>query len=245
MTDGKTIRVRSSDSPVGRPRGPLRRSIELLLYPAFQLLLLIPALRRWRRAAWWNRVRLAGGMAGLALTAAGGFSRWALPGGLLLILALSLGPAPDPDRWRKLAERLGAQHTLNGGIYAGGSLALRPGTPLRFFLSSTAIIVSPCERPDRPVARYPLSALDRLDLAGEAYRPRYVSFAKEPPRRELNPDRNAVCRLRLGLGADTLELDYHGVFARHLAETAAHTLHDLRRLSVAESAPAARLPVMG
>jgi hypothetical protein len=216
----------------------------VLLYPVFQVLLLIPAVRRWRRARWWNRVRLLGGFAGLALLASGG-NRLVVPGVLLMLLAWWLAPVPDPDRLRQIAAQLGAPHTLQGGAYAAGSLGLRPGVPLLLFVSGREVLVVRAARPEQVLARYAVADLDAITVEGETYQPRYVSFAKEPPRLDENADHHAVRRLALRFGPASLELEYRGVFAAHLAEVAAHTLHDLRRLDRAAARGSESLPVIG
>jgi hypothetical protein len=143
---------------------------------------------------------------------------------------LRRGLLVDPDAPRKRAARLGAQHALNGGIYTGGSLDLAPGIPVSLFIASgELLVVSDAERIQ---ARLPLAAMEQIRLDGESYRPRYVSFAKDPPRREQSVDRGAISRLAVSFAAGSaLELEYRGAFARHLAEAAAHTLHDFGKLS--------------
>ena len=239
MTDPPRLRVRTSDAAVGRPRGPLRRLVELLLYPVFHALLLIPALRRWRRAPWWNRVRAAVAVAGGASVLWGG--RAVVPGAVVVLLALWLAPVPDPDRVRRIAAQLGAAHTLNGGGYVAGSLPVRAGAPLLLFLSPGEVLVTAADQPARVLGRYRVADLAEIAVDGRTYVPRYVSFAKQPPRRDPAADPQAVCRLTLGFGSDVLEVQYQGVFSTHLAEVAARTLHDLRRLAV-EGQP---LPVLG
>jgi hypothetical protein len=246
VTGQKEVRVRSNDAPIGRPRGALRRLLELLLYPVFQTLLLIPALRRWRRAAWWRWVRIALAIGGLALLAVGGtWTVLAAPGGVLLAAAVLLGPVPDPDRLRKIADALGSPHTLDGGSYAGGPLSLPLGAPVRLFLSGREVLAVHGERPEKVLWRRGLAGIEAIELDGRVYQPRYVSFAKEPPRREEYPDPHAVSRLSVRFASEVLQLDYRGVFAAHLAEIAARTLHDLRRLAVEDPRPAERLPVIG
>ena len=212
----------------------------MLLYPVFQVLLLIPAVRRWRRARWWNRVRLLAGFAGLALVASGS-SRLVVPGVVLMLLAWWLAPVPDPDRLRQIAAQLGAPHTLQGGAYAAGSLGLKPGVRLLLFVSDREVLVVRAGRAEQVLARYPVADLDTITVEGQTYQPRYVSFAKEPPRLDEHAHHGAIRRLALRFGPASVELEYRGVFAAHLAEVAAHTLHDLRRLAQA----AANLPVIG
>ena len=90
-------------------------------------------------------------------------------------------------------------------------------------------LVVPEDRPDHVMARYALASLVSIRLDGADYQPRYVSFAKEPPRREQDADRQAVTRLTLDLDGSTLEVVFRGVFGHHLGEVAAHTLHQLRQ----------------
>jgi len=139
-------------------------------------------------------------------------------------LARLLGPAPDPDGLRKLAASLGAEHVVNGGRLAGSA------SPLLLFLSAGEMLLAAAHQPERILERYSLARLEEIRVDGEPYQPRYVSFAKVPPRRETEVDRAAVSRLALVFASRRLDLEYDGPFARHLAEAAAHTLHDLRKL---------------
>jgi len=205
----------------------MRRLLSLLLYPVFGLWLLIPAIRRWRRSQRWWLVRLAGAILGLALLTGSPMLRVA--GASLLVLAVLLPPLPDPDRVRRIAESLGVPHSLNGGFFQSGGLRVPPGVPLLFLLSPDQLLVVPEKRPDQVLVRYALVSLTRIRLDGEDFQPRYVSFAKEPPRREKDPDREAVTRLTLDLDGSILEVVFRGVFGHHLGEVAAHTLHQLRQ----------------
>lgn len=205
----------------------MRRLLSLLLYPVFGLWLLIPAIGRWRRSPRWWMARLAGALLGLALLAGSPMLRVA--GASLLVLAALLAPVPDPDRVLRIAESLGAPHSLNGGFFQSGGLPIRPGVPLLFLLSPDRLLVVPENSPDQVLARYSLASLTRIRLDGEDFQPRYVSFAKEPPRREASPDRQAITRLTLDLDGSTLEVVFRSVFGHHLGEVAAHTLYDLRR----------------
>ena len=205
----------------------MKRLLSLLLYPVFGLWLLIPRIRAWRRSPRWWMVRLAAAVLGLVLLAGSPLLRAA--GASLLVLAVLLAPVPDPDRVRRIAESLGAPHSLNGGFFQSGGLPLPPGVPLLFLLSPDQFLVVPENSPDQVLARYSLASLARIRLDGEDFQPRYVSFAKEPPRREVSPDRQALTRLTLDLDGSTLEVVFRGVFGHHLGEVAAHTLYDLRR----------------
>lgn len=123
-------------------------------------------------------------------------------------------------------------HTVNGGFYSAGALSLAPGTPLLLFADAREMLVAPALRPEEICARYRLASLERILVDGEAFQPRYVSLAKEPPRREEAVDRDAVSRLLLRFDGDELALDFRGAFGRHLAEVAARTLYDLRQLAL-------------
>lgn len=205
----------------------MRRLITLLLYPLFSLWLLIPILRRWRRSRRWWMVRLAGAILGLVLLAGSPMLRVA--GASLLVLAALLSPVPDPDRVRRIAEGLGVPHSLNAGFFQSGGLPIPPGVPLLFLLSPDQLLIVPEDRPDHVLARYALASVACIRLDGGDYQPHYVSFAKEPPRREVDPDRDAITRLTLDLDGSTLEVVFRGVFGHHLGEVAAHTLHQLRQ----------------
>jgi hypothetical protein len=211
------------------------RLLKLLLYPVFALWLVIPWIRRCRRHPRWWMVRLAAAALGLVLLA--GDTVLQVAGASILVLAALLAPVPDPDRVRRIAETLGARHTLNAGFFRSGPLPIPPGTPLLFLLSHEQLLIVPADRPDHVLARHRLSGLIYIRLDGEDYRPRYISFAKEPPRLDPNPDHNACSCLTLALDGSTLELDFQGVFAAHLAEVAAHTLYDLRAAPLASIKP--------
>lgn len=213
----------------------IRRRFSLFLYPVFYLWLLIPWLRRHRRRPYWWVVRLVVALLGLVLLTGRPVVR--LTGVAALVLAALLAPVPDPDRIRRIAEALGAPHSLNGGSYQSGPLPIPPGTPLLFFLSPDQLLIVRADRPEQVLARYSLGSLQRLRLDDADYQPRYISFAKEPPRRESDADHEALTRLTLDLNGSTLEVSYQGVFGHHLGEVAAHTLHDLRR-------PKASFPVL-
>ena len=215
-----------------------RRLVSFLLYPVFALWLVIPWIRRHRRHPRWWVVRLALAVVGAAVLFGVPALSLRLAGGALLVLAAWLPPVPDPDRLRQIAEAFGAPHILNGGWYRQGSLPAPPGTPLLLLLSADHLLVVPEDRPEVVLLRHSLDSLAGVRLDGCDYQPRYVSFAKEPPRREPQPVQSSVVHLRIDLGSNSLETEYRGVFARHLAEVAAHTLRDLARRRPA-------LPVIG
>lgn len=236
------LRIKSSDLSRDARPGRLRRAMEAALYPLFSVLLLIPLARRWRRGPRWGAARWTGWIAGGAMLAAGlstGLAPLSAAGVLLLALATLLAPLADPEAGRILAQRLGAQHALPAGFYVDGGLGFPPGEPVQMFLSAREVVLVP-QGPAPVVVRFPLAELAAVRIDGKIYRPRYVSFAKEPPRREQTVDRDAACRLGLDFGARRLELEYRGTFARHVAEAAAHALDELRRLAtdhVAGQAP--------
>ncbi len=102
----------------------------VLLYALFWFLLLVPLVRRWRRREDWNRIRFAICLGALGLLAwnvsaahwwAAGFAAAAF------LCAVTLGPAYDPERERKLQKLHQADYLLNGGAYVAGNL---PDDPL-------------------------------------------------------------------------------------------------------------------
>ncbi len=201
-----------------------RRWMSILLYPVFALWLVIPWIRRQRRRPRWWLVRLV--MLGSGAAFLLGIPVLRPAGALLVALATVLPPLRDPDHVRKTAEALGAPHIVNGGFFRAGALEAPPGAPLLFLLSAGEMLVVPGDQPENVLARHTLDSLTRIRLDGSDYQPHYVSFAKEPPRREPQPVPETVARLHLDLGSTSLETEYRGVFARHLAEVAARTLHD-------------------
>jgi hypothetical protein len=204
----------------------MKRLFTLLLYPLFTLWLLVPWIRRYRRHPRWWIARLAGAVFGLILLAGNPLLRVA--GASLLALAAVLPPVPDPDRVRRIGEALGAPHSLNAGFFRSGPLPVPTGLPLLFLLSSEQLLIVAADRPDHVLARHRLESVRRIRLEGEDYRPRYVSFAKEPPRSDPDPNHQACAYLAVDFEGATLELEFRGVFAAHLAEVAARTLYELR-----------------
>jgi len=217
-------RLRSSEAPIGRSPGWVRRVVAAVLYPFFGLVLVVPAVRNLRRKPGWQTARLAVAAAGFARAAAG---VWV--GVAAGVAALLLPPVEDPDRLRKLAARLGARHLLNGGLFERGDLEAPRGSRLLFFLTPEEILVAAAARPDKVLARGRFDELQAVRLDGMPYAPRYVSFAKEPPRQEQQAVPAAVARLALAWGGRTIEVEYRGVFARHLAEVAAHGVWSMQR----------------
>ena len=249
------MRIRSSEA-AGARAGPRRgRVAGILLSPLFGALLLVPILRRERRKPRWRWVRLAGWLAG-AVSFAAGWGRgnpWAQGAGVALLLgATILRRIEDPERVRKAAEALGARHVVNGGFFVAGGPEpkdrLKQGAPLLFFVSPAELLAASSNAPEKAIWRCPLAGIEAIQVAAEDYQPHYVSFAKAPPVRDDNADRDARCCLTLqvneaGRPGRKLDFEYRGVFARHLAEIAAHTIYSCRAL--ARQKPAERLPVIG
>lgn len=250
------VRIRSSEARDASAASPRRRVAGILLSPLFGALLLVPILRRERRKARWRWVRIAGWLAGVAFLVAGWDHAWAQAAGAALFLAATiLRGIEDPERLRKAAERLGARHVVNGGFFVAGDPelknGLKKGTTLLFFISPAELLAASASAPEQVIWRCPLAGIEAIQVATEDYQPHYVSFAKAPPVRDDNADRDARCCLTLQVSeADgiqarphKLDFEYRGVFARHLAEIAAHTIYSCRAL--ARQKPAERLPVIG
>jgi hypothetical protein len=238
------VRIRNSEPADRGKRSAGRRLAEALLGPVFRLLLLIPLVRLSRRRAWWKWVRGVGFVAGVGLLIAGRAhpAVWA-SGVVLAALAMVLGPLEDPDRMQKLAETLGARHVINGGTLARGNLRLAVGSPLLLLVTPEEVLVVAETKPDQVRARFRLVEIEAILVEGQGYRPHYVSFAKAPPTRDERADRGATCRLEVRFAGEPLEVEYRGVFALHLAEVAAHTLYECKR--VLARSPAAALSVIG
>ena len=231
-----SLRERPSKDPL-RPFG-VPKWIGVLLYALFWFLLLVPLVRRWRRREDWNRVRLTIGLGALGLLAWGvSASYWwvAAVAAAALLSAAALGPAYDPERERKLQRLHQADYLLNGGALVAANLPGDPlprGTGLYLLLRGDELLVVPRERPEGVHSVIPIRQIERILVNGETYRPVYVSEAKDPPVREDSVDQAAISTLELGLeGGNRLRVEYVGAFGKHLAETAAHAVHSVRRLA--------------
>ncbi len=239
------VRIRSSEMGPGARRGFISRLAGTALAPLFAAWLLVPFLRRERRLSRWKWIRMCGLAAGAALLAAGWKLRLLLPAGAALLLLSALwGPLADPDQLRTLAERLGAKHILNGGFFAGGEACLPVGAAVLLFLTAEELVAAAAESPGRKQWRWPLAEVKNIQIDGQDYQPRYVSFAKAPPARDHEADHSAACRLALHLDERNdrrLYFEYRGVFARHLAEVAAHTVYGCRVLAAKAPAPILRV----
>jgi hypothetical protein len=224
-----------------RPFG-LPRWIGLFLYALFWMVLLVPLVRRWRRRASWQRVRLGMALAGLALLAAGlawSYSWLAAAGGVSLLAALFLAPAADPDHERDLQARHQADYFLNGGEFVSGRWpngnSVAGGARLYLLLRGRELLAIPVKSDGGVAASLGVDSIREILVAGESYRPVYVSEAKDPPRREEHVDRSAVTALELVLrDGERLRFKYAGAFSKHLAETAAHGIYSVRRLGSAD-----------
>ena len=230
-----------------RPFG-LPRWIGLLLYALFWVVLLVPLVRRWRRRASWQWVRLGIALGGLALLAAGfawSHSWIAAVGGATLLAALLLDPAADPDHERKLQARHQADYFVNGGEFVSGRWPGGNGIPsgnsvpggarLYLLLRGRELLAVPVKGDGAVAGSLGVDSVREILVAGESYRPVYVSEAKDPPRREEHVDRSATTALELVLGdGEKLRFLYTGAFSKHLAETAAHGIYSVRRLGGAD-----------
>ena len=224
-----------------RPFG-LPRWIGLFLYAFFWAVLLVPLVRRWRRRASWQWVRLGIALGGLALLAAGfaWSSSWiAAAGGATLLAALFLAPAADPDHERELQARHQADYFLNGGEFVSGRWPSNNNVPsgarLYLLLRGRELLAVPVKGGGAVAASLGVDSVREILVAGESYRPVYVSEAKDPPRREEHVDRSATTALELVLrDGEKLRFHYTGAFSKHLAETAAHGIYSVRRLGGAD-----------
>ncbi len=235
-----TLRERPAKDPL-RPFGA-PKWLGALLYSFFWVILLLPRMQRLRRGPHWNRIRVVAGLTGVALIAGAWFSSelWlGVAGGLVVLTALAVTRAPDPDHERKLQARHGADYLLNGGVLASGSLPgslsgsrpLGPRQRLYFLIRGAELLVVPAEGPGDVVSTIDIRQVAEILVAGEPYLPIYVSEAKDPPVRETSVRTGNKAELQLTLERGrTLRFQYHGAFSKHLAETAAHAIYSVRGL---------------
>ncbi len=256
MSDPKTSSPQATDTPP-RPADPSLRErsakdplrpfgapkwLGAVLYSFFWVILLLPRLRRLRRGPRWNRIRVVAGLAGVALIAGAWFGSelWlGVAGGLVVLTALAVNRARDPDHERKLQARHGADYLLNGGVLVGGSLPgsslnlkpLGPKQRLYFLIRGAELLVVPAEGPGDVVSTIDIREVAEILVAGEPYRPIYVSEAKDPPVRETSVMTGNKTELQLTLErGQTMCFQYQGAFSKHLAETAAHAIYSVRGL---------------
>ena len=181
---------------------------------------------------------MVAGLAGGALIAGAWFvaGLWlGVAGGLVVLTALAVTRARDPDHERKLQARHGADYLLNGGVLASGSLpGLRPlglKQRLYFLIRGAELLVVPAEGPGDVVSTIDIRQVAEILVAGEPYRPIYVSEAKDPPVRETSVMTGNKTELQLTLErGQTMCFQYQGAFSKHLAETAAHAIYSVRGL---------------
>jgi hypothetical protein len=207
---------KSAARPFGTPRA-LVASLRAL----FWFLLLVPLVRRWRRRPWWSGVRVALAVGGGAAVFLVGGPAWTTAGAAAVLLALAARRLDDPDRARLLQRLHGAQYFLNGGALAGVEVDL--------LVREDDLLIVPRRGTGEPARIVTIAAIERIEVAGESYRPVYVSEAKDPPVKEVAVDRRATVATALHLPeGETVEFVYRGPFAKHLAETAAHAVHSVR-----------------
>lgn len=234
-------RIGGGPQPPRRPLLP--RWMRLLLYPLFSLLLMIPPLRRWRRdSRRWNFIRLAVGAASLLSGGVGAWvNAWWLAGlgAAAAAASLLLRPSADPDRERDLQRRHRADYLLNGGRLASPWPAASaggpsPGSSLYLLLRGGKLLAVPVQGGGEVRGAIDTAAIGRILVAGETYRPVYISEAKDPPVRERFVDKKATTAMTLELaGGEKVEFEYEGAFSKHLAETAAHAIYSVRQLGAA------------
>ncbi len=225
------------------PNGPLRRFgwrkwLGPLLYALFWVVLLLPRLRRLRRGPHWNRVRWVMGWVGAGFVLGGWLlaKLWlAIAGGIAVLAALAIRRAKDPDHERKLQARHKADYLLNGGVLVHrslpGSISLDRRQPLYLLIRGPELLVVPVAGPGDVESTIDITQIADIRVAGQTYRPIYVSEAKDPPVREASVLTGRTTELELTLeGGRTLRFEYQGAFSKHLAETAAHAVYSVRNL---------------
>ena len=229
------------------PNGPLRRFgwrkwLGPLLYALFWVVLLLPRLRRLRRRPHWNRVRWVMGWVGAGFVVGAWLlaKPWlGIAGGVTVLAALAIRRAKDPDHERKLQARHKADYLLNGGVLVHdslsgtppGSISLNRGQRLYLLIRGPALLVVPVAGPGDVESTIDITRIADICVAGQTYRPIYVSEAKDPPVRETSVLTGRTTELELSLeGGRTLRFEYQGAFSKHLAETAAHAVYSVRNL---------------
>lgn len=219
-----------------RSHRPARTSkwIESFLYAFFWIILLLPTVRRRRRRPDWWRVRLLAAGLGLAAAALGmSFSKlWlVIPGSVLVLLALLVRGVRDPEHERKLQARYKSDYLLNGGkLTAGRFPGVPTGEPLYMLLKDQELLFVPADGVDL-AGVLAVPEIEDIRVHGKPYIPVYVSEAKDPPVRETHVDQTATAPMELFLkDGRVLRFEYTGAFHTHLAETAAHAIHSVKRL---------------
>lgn len=221
-----------------RPFG-VPKWLGVFLFALFWLILLIPRIRQLRRGANWNRIRLGIGLftilsviAGVALNSIILF--W---GGLALnLFALVAKPLPDPERERNIARDHQADYYLNGGTLLADLESLdggiKHGTDVNLLVRGQELLFVPATAGSAIKHRLDIQTIGDIKVAGESYRPVFVSEAKDPPVREDVVDKAAATSMELLVGGGlTIRFLYTGAFSKHLAGTAAHTIFGVRQLA--------------
>lgn len=221
--------LRTRVSPPPHAHGILRASLAAL----FSAILVLPRLRALRRRQAWNGLR-AGALVSAVALAAFSSGWWRGIALVLALLAVVLRRTADPDRERRLQRMHGAEYFLNGGEWGGtsrghGAHGLPPSTHLHLLLRGAHLLLVPRDRGGEVHTAVRLDAIKRILVDGRDYAPVYVSEAKQPPVRESEVDRHAVCDLVLEMReGEPFRFRYRGAFAGHLAETAAHAIFSVR-----------------
>ena len=210
--------------------------LKVSLAALFSAILVLPGLRSLRRRRAWNLLRAAA-LAIAALLAVSSAGWWRALALVLALLAVVLRRTADPDRERRLQRMHGAEYLLNGGEWGGtgctgGPPGLPAGTRLHLLLRGPHLLLVPSNRGGEIHAVVRIEAIERILVDGRDYLPVYVSEAKQPPVREREVNRHAVCDLVLEM-RETLpwRFLYRGAFAGHLAETAAHAIYSVRSVT--------------
>lgn len=219
--------------PFGAPKW-----VGVLLFSLFWSILLIPRIRKLRRGENWNRIRLGIGVFTLLLVIAGVALNsiilfW---GGLALnLFALLAKPLPDPDRERNIAREHQADYYLNGGTLLADLESLegdiKHGTDVNLLLRGQELLFVPAASGSAVKYRLDIQSIDDIKVAGESYKPVFVSEAKDPPVREETVDKTAATSMELAFdNGRTIRFLFTGAFSKHLASTAAHTIYGVRKL---------------
>ena len=155
----------------------------------------------------------------------------AIPGSLLVLLALLVRGVRDPEHERKLQARYQSDYFLNGGkLTAGRFPGIPTGEPLYILLKDQVLLFVPADGVD-VAGVLAVPEIEDIRVHGKPYVPVYVSEAKDPPVRETHVDQTATAPMELFLkDGRVLRFEYTGAFHTHLAETAAHAIYSVKRL---------------
>ena len=155
----------------------------------------------------------------------------AIPGSVLVLLALLVRGVRDPEHERKLQARYQSDYFLNGGkLTAGRFPGVPTGEPLYILLKDQELLFVPADGVD-VAGVLAVPEIEDIRVHGKPYVPVYVSEAKDPPVRETHVDQTATAPMELFLkDGRVLRFEYTGAFHTHLAETAAHAIYSVKRL---------------